>query len=128
MPHSAFRVEYVEFDVPRTMKVGEKVLADITVKNTSDVAWPSKPNLKNLYAVNLAYHWINKQGIFVVFDGIRTPLPEDLFPGNSVKLVATIQAPNRRGKYILEITLVQEGHAWFPERGGEKLTIPVNVK
>jgi len=28
MPHSAFRVEYGEFNVPRTMKVGEKVLAD----------------------------------------------------------------------------------------------------
>jgi len=56
MPDSGFRVEFGEFNVPRRMKVGEKVLADITVKNASDVTWPSKPNFENLYAVNLAYH------------------------------------------------------------------------
>ncbi len=34
MPHSAFRVEYEEFNVPRTMKVGEKVLADHSAGKT----------------------------------------------------------------------------------------------
>ncbi len=29
MPHSAFRVVYEEFNVPRTKKVGEKVLAEL---------------------------------------------------------------------------------------------------
>ena len=63
----------------------------------------------------------------VVFDGERTPLPRDLEPGNSATLKAVILPPKPPGTYTLEITLVQEGVAWFPEKGGAKLSIPVAV-
>lgn len=127
MPDSGFRVAFEDYDVPTEMVAGEKVSRTITVKNISDVTWPSKPNYKNLNAVNLSYHWLDRRGRVVVFDGIRTPLPSDVPPGESVRLKATIQAPEREGRHILEITLVQEGVAWFPDRDGEKLVIPVNV-
>jgi cell division septation protein DedD len=77
--------------------------------------------------VNLAYHWLDQKGRMVVFDGERTPLPHDLKPGESVTLKALIQPPEKAGSYTLEITLVQEGVAWFPEKGGGKLSIPVEV-
>lgn len=127
MPESGFRVAFGEHNVPTEMRAGERVLAEITVKNTSDVVWPSKPNYKNLNAVNLSYHWLNRKAEVVVFDGVRTPLPGDLRPGDSVRLKATIQVPERVGTHLLEITLVQEGVAWFPDRDGEKLVISVNV-
>jgi hypothetical protein len=75
------------------MKTGKTVSAEITVKNVSPVTWPSKPDKKNRYAVNLSYHWLNQKGATVVFDGVRTPLPRDLKPGESVNLKAAIQAP-----------------------------------
>ena len=109
------------------MNTGKTVFADITVKNISPVTWPSKPDKENRYAVNLSYHWLARKGEIVVFDGLRTPLPRDLKPGESVDLKAAIQAPDKPGRYVLEVTLVQERSAWFPQKNGAKLVIPVTV-
>jgi cell division septation protein DedD len=127
LPLNGFKVAFESNKVAPQMRSGERVVADVTVKNISPVTWPSKPNAKNLQAVNLAYHWLDQKGRMVVFDGERTPLPHDLKPGDSVALKALIQPPEKAGSYILEITLVQEGVAWFPEKGGGKLSIPVEV-
>ena len=127
LPPTGFKVAFESHKVGAQMKSGERVFADVTVKNISPVSWPSKPNSKNLHAVNLAYHWLDKKGQMVVFDGERTPLPYDLKPGESVTLKATVHPPELPGAYILEITLVQEGVAWFPENGGAKLSLPVDV-
>lgn len=127
MPDSGFRVAFGEHNVPAEIAPGAQVSADITITNTSPVTWPSKPDRKGLRAVNLSYHWLDRKGRVVVFDGLRTPLPRDIGPNESVNLRATIQAPEREGRYVIEVTLVQEGVAWFPEKDGEKLTLPVNV-
>ena len=127
LAESGFRVAFESHKVPSEMPSGAKIVADVTVKNTSSVTWPSKPDQKNRHAVNLSYHWLNRKGETVVFDGLRTPLPRDLGPGDSVALKAAIQAPEKAGTYTLEITLVQERVAWYPEKGGEKLSLAVTV-
>jgi hypothetical protein len=127
LPAAGFKVAFESHGVAAQMRSGERVVADVMVKNISPVTWPSKPNAKNLHAVNLAYHWLDRKGRMAIFDGERTPLPYDLKPGDSVTLKALIQPPEKAGSYTLEITLVQEGVAWFPEKGGAKLSIPVEV-
>ena len=122
-----FKVEFGDNNIPAQMTVGRRVTAEVTVKNTSKNMWPSKPNEKGRNAVNLSYHWFDRKGAVVVFDGLRTPLPHDVQPGESVQLRATIQPPDRAGQYTLEVTLVQETVAWFPERDGDKITRSVNV-
>ena len=109
------------------MTASRTATADITIKNTSKNKWPSKSNDKGRNAVHLSYHWFDRKGAVVVFDGLRTPLPHDVQPGESVQLRATIQPPDRAGQFTLEVTLVQESVAWFPERDGDKLTRSVNV-
>jgi len=127
MPASGFMVAFESHDVITEMKTGERVFVNVTLKNISSLTWPSKPDSNGLYAVNLGYHWLTRKGEMVVLDGERTPLPRDLDRGDSVTLKAMILPPEKPGAYILEITLVQEAVAWFPERGGAKLSIPVNV-
>lgn len=127
LPEGGFRVAFESHKIAPVIKKGETVSADVTVKNISSATWPSKPDEKNRYAVTLSYHWFNKNGEAVVYEGLRTPLPHDLKPDESVTLKATIQAPDKPGTYTLELTMVQELVAWFPERGGEKLALPVNV-
>jgi cell division septation protein DedD len=122
-----FSVEFGENDIPARLPAGETVTAEVLVKNSSKNDWPSKPDEKGRRAVNLSYHWIDRRGDVVVFDGLRTPLPYDVAAGESVRLNASIRAPDRAGKYTLEVTLVQEAVAWFPERDGAKLTIPIVV-
>jgi cell division septation protein DedD len=127
LPESGFQVAFESHKIASEMTSGKTVSADITVKNVSPVTWPSKPDKKDRYAVNLSYHWLNQKGAPVVFEGLRTPLPRDLKPGDSVKLNATIQAPAKPGKYTLEVTLVQEQAAWFPDKKCAKLVLPVTV-
>ncbi|HVO96011.1 MAG TPA: SPOR domain-containing protein [Terriglobales bacterium] len=122
-----FKVDFGETNIPAQMTVGQTATADVIVKNISKNKWPSKANEKGKNAVNLAYHWLDRNGSMVVFDGLRTPLPHDVQPGESVRLKAMIQPPDRAGEYTLEVTLVQELVAWFPERDGGKLTRSINV-
>ena len=127
LPPVGFKVEFGEHNIPAEMAVGQTQYADISVRNISERTWPNKPNHEGLNAVNLSYHWIDRKGRTVVFDGLRTPLPRELSPGEMLRLHAAIQAPNHQGRYTLEVTMVQEGVAWFPEMDGAKLVVPVNV-
>lgn len=127
LPPVGFKVEFGEHNIPAEMAVGQTQYADISVRNISERTWPNKPNHEGLNAVNLSYHWIDRKGRTVIFDGLRTPLPRELSPGEMLQLHAAIQAPNQQGIYTLEVTMVQEGVAWFPEMDGAKLVVPVRV-
>jgi hypothetical protein len=127
LPAAGFKVEFGKHNIPTEMVAGETVLADVTIKNASFRTWPSKPNSRGRNAVNLSYHWLDRKRQVVVFDGFRTSLPRDLNPGESVTLRAGIRAPEKAGEHVLHVTLVQEGVAWFSERDGGELSIPVSV-
>lgn len=127
LPESAFKVTFGDHQIPSEMKLGKTIQASVNISNSGDRAWPSKPNAKGEYAVNLAYHWLTLRGQVVVYEGVRTPFPENLDPGKSVDLAMTIEPPPRPGKYLLEVTLVQESVAWFPDNGGDKIEVPVWV-
>lgn len=70
---------------------------------------------------------LQKSGKVVVFGGLRTPLPYDVPPGETVTLNAKIQAPDRAGKFTLRVTMVKESVTWFEDRGAQPLDIPVEV-
>ena len=127
LPPIAFKVESGAHKIPTEMIAGQQTSADVTLKNASERSWPSKPNQKGNNAVRLSYHWLDRKGRIIVFEGLRTALPRDLGPGESARLNAAIQAPEKAGKYVLDVTLVQEGVAWFPEMNGAKLSLPINV-
>ena len=128
LPLAGLKVEFGRHNIPAEMTVAQTVSADVTVKNASTKTWPSKPNQKGRHAVNLSYHWLDAKRRMVIFDGLRTPLPRDLGPGESVTLRATIQAPEKAGKYLLHVTMVQEAVAWFSDNDGGHVLIPVSVK
>ena len=127
LPPVAFKVEFGAHEIPTEMIAGQQLSAAVTFKNISARSWPSKPNERGKNAVRLSYHWLDRKQRMVVFDGVRTALSRDVGPGESAKINAAIQAPEKAGKYVLDVTLVQEGVAWFPEMNGAKLSLPVNV-
>jgi hypothetical protein len=111
--------------IPAEMTAGQTVSADVTIKNASSKTCPSKPDSGGRNAVNFSYHWLDRKRQVVVFDGLRTRLPRDLNPGESVTLSAAIRAPEKPGVYLLHLTLVQEGVAWFSDRDGGHVLISV---
>ena len=92
------------------LKANQTVTIGIKLLNASSSNWPAN----GIY--HLAYHW--KAGAaYAVFDGERTFLPTAVASGGSIALNAKVVAPGKPGVYVLQWDLVQEGVAWFSQKG-----------
>jgi len=88
------------------------------------VAWQSSERS----GIALANRWLDAEGKLVrAVDG-RTGLPRTVEPGEAIELRLTVTAPERRGRWALELDLVDEGVAWFQQRGSEPLRFEVDVR
>ena len=108
-----FDAEILILSKPATLKCDSVIGLPVQIKNLSEAKWPSIGNNK----VCLSYHWNKPSGDSIIFDGLRTHLPYSLQSGDKAKIDCTIQTPSSPGSYQLIITLVQEGVAWFEEKG-----------
>ncbi|MGH2378987.1 MAG: SpoIID/LytB domain-containing protein, partial [Candidatus Limnocylindria bacterium] len=88
--------------------------------NSGSAAWTSGGDSP----VNLSYHWHDEAGNTVVWDGVRTALPSDVAPGETVTADMQLVAPPSDATYRLTIDLVREGVGWFGQFGG---TAPATV-
>ena len=96
----------------------------VTLRNTSGQTWASS----GLRRVTLSYRWLAEDGqAAVVLDGMRTELHEDMAPGSSRPLSMSIAAPESPGRHLLVISPVQEGVAWFCDRGMEPIRLTFEV-
>ena len=128
-----FLQEFNRVQVPKTILVGKTIFIFSTVQSYSNFVWSK--NVKN--PVNFSYHWLNSKGEMAVFEGERTPLPWDIFYDNNsvynfggfnnIAMNAKVKAPDRPGDYILRLTMVQEGVAWFDAKGAKTKDIPVTI-
>jgi phosphoglycerol transferase MdoB-like AlkP superfamily enzyme len=115
-------LQVVEHVVPATLEAGSKISAPIVVINDSSLPWSSSEGFA------LSYHWLDTAGEIVVWDGLRSPLPEIVAPGASIELMASVQAPRRPGDYLLRWDVVREGVQWLSETdAAEKEPIAVSV-
>lgn len=125
----AFQAELAANEVPAVMEPGQTVTIIVSVKNVSKYAWASKPNDRARYHVNVADVWLQSDARTLVsnMDG-RSTLPRDLSPGEGTEIQLTITAPTTHGDYILEIDLVQEGVAFFKDKGSQTWQTTVKVQ
>jgi len=99
-----------------TLTAGQVITVQVTIKNTGTLTWtPTGPN-----PFRLGYHWYAKGAVpagsvpttpaptygAVVFNGLRTNLPQAIPPGITVPLTAQLQAPPTTGTYVLKWDLV----------------------
>jgi len=70
---------------------------------------------------------LRKRGQVVEFGGMRTPLPHEVRPQETVHVAATVKAPSRPGEFLLRLTMMREGEGSFENKGGMPLDIPVTV-
>lgn len=81
----------------------------VTITNTSNFTW----TVGGTNPVRLGYHWIGDGAKTLVWDGLRSPLPNDVLPGGTVTVNATIPTLPAVGSYLLRLDLVREGIGWF---------------
>ena len=90
---------------------GERRRISVTVRNRGELTWVPEGAQ---YPFRLSYHWMDpEREVALIFEGLRTPLTSPLAPGQSLPLLAWVEAPPRRGQYRLAWDMLQEHRLWF---------------
>ena len=120
LPDEAFRAEVTpSSDIPATLKAGERKTIGVLVRNVSGAAWPSVGEDDGRYAITLRDRWRKEDGTVVNNDDGRQAVFYGLDPGDAAGINLIVNAPDTPGAYVLEADVVQEGVAWFGDRGSE---------
>jgi hypothetical protein len=104
-------------------RAGALGAAVVELENAGAVAWRSG----HLEGVQLSYHWLDELGNPIVWDGLRTPLPHEVPPGERVRAELAVRAPIPPGRYRLALDLVDERRAWFGELGNAVPEVELEV-
>ena len=124
-----WQARLVVLSVPNFLEAGKAGTATVTTTNVSQSKWEAatkEPDSRG--SVRLSYHWYSDAGKIVQWEGERTNLPYDLGPSDSATVQMRIFAPFQPGTYDLEVTLVDEGVAWFDKKGNAGVRSRVEVK
>ncbi|MGZ4976599.1 MAG: hypothetical protein ACXV8O_05545 [Methylobacter sp.] len=99
---------------PMEAVAGKWFTIEVEVSNMSNSNWV----LGTLCPLNIGYHWEDKNGSNIIFDGHRTPLNAEIFEaGQTITQRAAILAPDATGELTLIVTLVQEFVGWLETKG-----------
>jgi N-acetyl-anhydromuramyl-L-alanine amidase AmpD len=115
-----YSVEWINDRFPANMVAGEVITVPLTLRNAGRLAWTwggGNP-------FRLGYHYYRGRRRLTIPPprDLRTDLPEDVPPGETVTLEARIALPEEPGNYTLELDLVHEGVGWFKEQKSPVLT------
>jgi hypothetical protein len=105
-------------------RAGARTTARLTLVNGGSATWRSR----GADGLQLSYHWLDPLGNAIVWDGLRTPFPRPVAPGESVELEAPLVAPRPPGRYVLRFDLVEEHRFWLSEVGVGTLDVDVEVE
>jgi hypothetical protein len=92
--------------------------------NEGNIVWKnSGPN-----PVNLSYHLLDSKENIIKYDNPRFSISGELPSKYFGDVVASIPAPIKKGKYIIQFDMVKEGITWFEKKGSQTLKIYINVR
>lgn len=125
---NGFKAQLTAQDPPAKLRRGEHAAVVVRVKNTSGAEWPMRGRAGDgIYQVNVGDHWQTPDGKQAKVDE-RVFLPRAVKPGEEVEVEFTLVAPEASGDYVVELDVVQEGVAWFAQKGSEPLKLKVKVE
>jgi SAM-dependent methyltransferase len=120
---SAYDVRYRGYEGPTQLRAGAQVRATVEIANAGWDTWRSD----GAHPVRVSYHWLDRRGEIIHFDGLRSDLPHAVGPNDTCRVFIAIAAPPTPGEYVLAIDLVKEGVTWFSEAGVPWLEVRVRV-
>ncbi|HHW84591.1 MAG TPA: hypothetical protein GX400_00090 [Chloroflexi bacterium] len=115
-----YAIEWLSDNFPARLVAGETITATITVRNAGALTW----SWGGGNPFRLGYRYYRNRRLLTLPPGkdLRSDIPDDVAPGQTVVIQARIALPDAPGNYTLEIDLVHEGVTWFKERGATVLT------
>lgn len=108
-----------------TLRAGEQITVPLQLTNTGQRTWNAiGPN-----PVFVFYHWYSPDGqVILIAEGLRTVLPRDVAPNETVSLNASLLAPPEPGEYVLRWDLVREELFWFSSQQPTAPAVRVQVE
>jgi SAM-dependent methyltransferase len=117
-------VEFLSYDGPHAAPPSTTIVATVSFRNNGWRAWSSDSDAP----VFLSYHWLGANGVILVEDGVRTPLPRAVGPGETCTMSCRIETPPAEGRRILALDLVEEGVTWFSGAGAVMMKVEVLIR
>lgn len=127
LPDMAFKARLSVTNMPDVMRAGQKYSIRVTLRNDSKVAWPGRQPTWQ-FQLTVGNRWLTEASAKINDVDGRVALFQDLAPAETVEMPLTVTAPNAAGIYILQLDAIQEGVAWFGDRGSEVLSLRVKVE
>lgn len=103
---------------------GDIIELNIRVKNLGSSTWSTGRTRQPDF---VSYHWEVPTGESLEHEGLRTPLPCPVIPGESVavRMKVSVTAPGEEA--VLAVDMVREGEAWFSDLGTTPLRVPCSI-
>ena len=118
-------VAWLGCELPQ-LRAGVQDWAYVRFRNAGSVVWQAPDETER--GVWLSFHWLDRLGNAMVWEGHRTPLPRAVGPGEELRLPTAIRGPLPPGDYRLAFDLVDEGRCWFGDVGNEVLQLDIEVE
>ena len=104
-------------------KTKETIKIGIKLTNGGYLKWHvGEPN-----PINISYHIYDESGKQILVEGERTSITKELDKGEGLELEMNFQAPEKPGKYKIELDMVHEGITWFKDKGSNTTFIDLEV-
>lgn len=119
--NTPIRVSILSSFIGGILPKGKTLYRSIRIRNDGDCLLSSKPE----NGLRISYHWLDANKNMHTYEGVRSPLPRDIRPGEEITVVMNIKTPPRSGLYYLQICPLQEFVSW---NENQSLTLEVNVQ
>jgi SAM-dependent methyltransferase len=120
------RIECIEEAAALSSAPSAAMTVRTRVTNEGDTVWRHAPaGARGVVAVG--GHLFDESEALLSLDLFRTPLPRDVRPGETVEVIAAFLAPDRPGRFRVELDLVDEGITWFGHKGSPTVSLSVRV-
>ena len=118
-------VQWVSQTTPARVAAGATAKAKVKLQNKGALVWLRSGTNR----FRLGYHWYDSAGRLVTESGLdlRTLMPRDILPNETVELTAAVRAPTKPGTYTLKWDMVHEYVTWFETQGSPTLNVTVTV-
>ncbi|HWB80121.1 MAG TPA: sulfatase-like hydrolase/transferase, partial [Nannocystaceae bacterium] len=98
----------VAMHAPGRLWVDRTTTMPVVLRNDGADAWSAAAGDR------VSYRWRDDDGVQIGNEGMRTELPHDVAPGETIALAVRLHAPDDVGTHTLELAMVREHVAWFP--------------
>jgi len=132
LPAEGFKAEISLADPPVKLRAGQVEVINVKVRNASSVTWwqrggEQSDRSDNTFYIAAGNRWLDNDGKPTTETEGHNGIPKDLKPGEETEMPLQITAPKTPGDWILSLDMVQEGVAWFGDKGSPTTKVKVAI-